>query len=118
MDRHTLRFYGYFKESCVETPLEAYRVRKVIIYFYLEDNSIQINEPKIINSGVPQGAFLKRQKVLRADGSGQHLGIFDFQIGQNVEIFGKNIHVNDCDQYTREFYENIGHPQSENETVE
>jgi hypothetical protein len=33
------------------------------------------------NSGVPQGAFLKRQKVLRADGSGQHLGILDFAVG-------------------------------------
>lgn len=46
MERHVLRFYGYFKESCVETSLETYRVRKLIIFYYLEDNSVSINEPK------------------------------------------------------------------------
>lgn len=29
LDRHVLRFYGYFKESVVESNLENYRVRKV-----------------------------------------------------------------------------------------
>ena len=41
-----MRFYGYYKESCVETPLEAYRVRKLTIFYYLEDNTIEIYEPK------------------------------------------------------------------------
>jgi len=40
MDRHVLRFYGYFKESTTESALEAYRMRKVIVFFYLEDNSV------------------------------------------------------------------------------
>jgi hypothetical protein len=51
LDRHVLRFYGYFKESVVESNAENYRIRKVrlfvtqlIVYFYLEDNSISINE--------------------------------------------------------------------------
>jgi hypothetical protein len=55
-----LRFYGYFKESVVESRLENHRIRKLIIYYYLEDRSIQIVEPKMVNSGSPQGAFLKR----------------------------------------------------------
>lgn len=55
-----LRFSAFFKESCVESGLESYRVRKVLIYFYLEDNSIEIIEPKQMNSGIPQGSFLKR----------------------------------------------------------
>jgi len=46
MDKHVLRFYGYFKESCVETPLEAYRIRKLNIFYYLEDDTVEINEPK------------------------------------------------------------------------
>ena len=28
------------------------------IYFYLEDDSIQVIEPKVNNSGIPQGLFL------------------------------------------------------------
>lgn len=58
-----LRFYGYFKESVVESRLENFRIRKLILYYYLEDNSVAIIEPKQMNSGIPQGAFLKRQKV-------------------------------------------------------
>lgn len=106
-----LRFYAFFKESCVESSLESYRVRKVIVMYYLDDNSIEITEPKQMNSGIPQGAFLKRQKVLRADGSGTHISLYDFQLGFDIEFFGKVFYVYDCDVYTREFYENIGIPQ-------
>jgi len=111
LDRQVLKFYGFFKESVVESPMENYRVRKLEIFFYLEDNSISITEPKLMNSGIPQGAFLKRQKVLRSDGSSKHLTVKDFKIGSEVHIFGKNILICGCDQYTREFYEGIGAPQ-------
>jgi len=46
MDRHVLRFYGYFKESVVESRLEQYRLRKLHIYYYLEDNSVSMLEPR------------------------------------------------------------------------
>ena len=41
-----LRFYAYFKESVVESRLENYRIRKVVIFYFLEDKSIMITEPK------------------------------------------------------------------------
>lgn len=77
----------------------------------MEDGSVSINEPKQTNSGIPQGAFFKRQKVLKADG--KFLSIFDFRIGQEVEIYGKTILIHDCDEYTREFYEKLNYPQPE-----
>jgi predicted HicB family RNase H-like nuclease len=49
-----LRFYGYFKEAVVESYMENHRVRKVIIYYYLEDDSIHVAEPKQDNSGICQ----------------------------------------------------------------
>jgi hypothetical protein len=42
-----LRFYGYFKESVVESRLENFRIRKLIVYYFLEDRSIMITEPKM-----------------------------------------------------------------------
>jgi len=69
LDKQVLRFQGYFKESVVESRLENYRMRKVTIFYFLEDKSIMITEPKQTNSGTPQGAFLKRQMVLKPDGS-------------------------------------------------
>ncbi|EGR31837.1 hypothetical protein IMG5_100900 [Ichthyophthirius multifiliis] len=118
MDRQTLRFNAFFKEICVETNLEQYRIRKVIVFYYLDDDSIQVNEPKQMNSGIPQGAFLKRQKILKSDGSGLHLNLYDLRIGQDIEFFGKNFHFYDCDQYTREFYENLGIPQGPSQDYE
>jgi len=48
-----LRLYGYFKESVVESRLENFRIRKVTIFYFLEDRSIMITEPKMVNSGTP-----------------------------------------------------------------
>ena len=49
-----LRWYGYFKEAVTESAVENYRVRKIVVFFYLEDNSCQVVEPKEDNSGLPQ----------------------------------------------------------------
>jgi len=113
LDRQVLRFYGFFKESVIENPNENFRVRNIDICYYLEDNSISMNESKQTNSGIPQGPFLKRQKILRNDGSGKFLNIQDFRIGQEIHLFGKNILLFGCDQYTREFFDNLGMPQND-----
>jgi len=101
LDKQVLRFYGYFKESVVESRLENYRVRNVVILYHLEDKSIQVTEPKLSNSGIPQGAFLKRQMVLKQDGSGTPFMPVDFGIGTDVSIYGRIIRIFACDDYTR-----------------
>ena len=61
-----------------------------------------VTEPKQVNSGTPQGAFLKRQVVLKPDGC--PFMPDDFSIGCDTGIFGRQIRIYDCDDYTREFY--------------
>lgn len=75
-DRQVLRFYAYFQESVVEDPTENFRVRQCVINYFLEDDTIYIYEPKVENSGLPQGVFLKRHKVPAADGC-LHWSAFD-----------------------------------------
>jgi hypothetical protein len=111
LDKHVLRFYGFFKESVTESAKENHRVRLIQIFFYLEDGSISATEPKLNNSGIPQGPFLKRQKVIKPNAGGQFFSIYDLRIGQEILLFGKNVLVYDCDQYSREFYDNLGLPQ-------
>ena len=50
-----LRFHAYFQESVHERAEEQFRVRRCTIYFYLEDDTIQVNESQQVNSGIPQG---------------------------------------------------------------
>lgn len=81
-----LRFYGYFKESVVESNIENHRIRKVILYYYLEDDSMHVAEPRQDNSGIPQvctcaaawaGASLVPAAIMRArtaDGAQPHAG--------------------------------------------
>jgi len=113
LDKQVLRFFGFFKESVVESRLENYRLRKITVYYYLEDNSIAMYEPREANSGAPQGIFLKRQMVLKNDGSSIPIAPYDFRVGEDIEIYGRIVRVYDCDQYTREFFENLGQPQDD-----
>ena len=62
-DKKVLLFMGYFKEPVHENSVENYRVRKVDVHYYLDDDTIYITEGKIENSGIPQGVFLKRHKI-------------------------------------------------------
>ena len=54
-DKQVLCFDAYFQEAVHEKREEQYRIRKCKIYFYLEDDSIQVIEPRDKNSGLPQG---------------------------------------------------------------
>lgn len=100
-----LRFFGYFKEAVVESRLENSRTRRVILYYYLEDKSIMLVEPKQVNAGTPQGAFIKRHVILKSDGSGLPFMPEDFGIGIDVAILAKQIRLYDCDDYTRLFFQ-------------
>jgi len=107
-----LRFYGYFKESVIESRLENYRIRKLILYYFLEDRSIMITEPKVVNSGTPQGSFLKRQMLLRQDGSQTPFEPSDFRVGLDIGICGRSIRIYDADENTRAFFDKLGQPQA------
>uniref|UniRef100_A0A7S0S6H3 EF-hand domain-containing protein n=1 Tax=Chlamydomonas leiostraca TaxID=1034604 RepID=A0A7S0S6H3_9CHLO len=107
-DRKVLRFYGYFKESVVESNIENHRIRKVILYYYLEDDSMHVAEPRQDNSGIPQGVFIKRHKLTKDDGV-SFFSPVDFNVGQEVTIYGRTFFLVDADTFTREFYkDNLG----------
>lgn len=105
-EKQVLRWYGFFQETVTERPEENSRYRHVYIMYFMEDGTVGINEPKVENSGMPQGTFLKRQKVCKEDG--MPLGPDDFHIGSDVTICGHTFHVCGCDRFTRWFFEENG----------
>lgn len=103
-----LQFQAFFQEPVVEDANENYRVRKCIVYYYLDDDTVHIIENKIENSGIPQGVFLKRHKVPKPEDSSQHYTWKDLNLGQNFGVYGRVFRIVDCDEFTRGFYRSEG----------
>ena len=47
---------------------------------------------------------MKRQVVVKQDGSDMPFEPSDFRVGCDIGICGRAIRIYDCDQYTREFF--------------
>ncbi|XP_074541642.1 EF-hand domain-containing protein 1 [Halichoeres trimaculatus] len=107
LDKKVLRFHGFFEESIPDSPDEEYRVRPVVIYYYLEDDSMSIFEPVVGNSGIPQGKRIKRQRLPKNE-KGDHYIWKDLNIGMNLEVYGVQYHITHCDNFTKDFMENEG----------
>jgi hypothetical protein len=71
-------------EAVHDSYLENFRVRRCEIYYYLEDDSMQIVEPKQENSGVPQGNFMKRHRVPKSEDD--YFTIQDIEVGCSIEL--------------------------------
>jgi hypothetical protein len=101
-DRKVMRFYAYFKEAVFSSQVENYRVRKCVIYYYLEDHSIHVAEPKIENSGIPQGVFIKRHRIPKSNN--EYVTLDDLAIGAELAIYGRVFRIIDVDDFTRSFF--------------
>ena len=113
MGRFFFEFRGnsaqaYFEEAVPGCKLRAKRVRKCMLYYYLEDDCLQIFEPCEENSGLPQGLSVRRHRVPKPDGS--YYGMSDLQIGAIIDVYRKMIHIHDCDDFTRKTLTERGLP--------
>jgi len=105
-----LRFNCYFQESVVERADEQFRIRECTLLYYLEDDTLQINESVTSNSGMPQGVLVRRQAVSKTGQLPSTLEeaelddtfqAIDFNVGKEVTIFGRTYRITDCDSFTR-----------------
>jgi hypothetical protein len=106
-----LCFFGYFKEAVHESYLENHRIRKVEMFYYLEDDAMQIVERKMENSGVPQGNFMKRHRVPKDDDPSEPDAFYtldDLTLGATISIYGRTFHIIDCNKSTRDYLASVG----------
>merc|ERR1711939_378452 len=106
LDRMVHRFFAFYKEAVHESRMENYRVRKVTVLYYLEDNTLQVNEPKEENSGIPQGSYIKRHHIPK--GRGEFYTVLDFQLGTDITFYGRTFRIVDCDAFTAQFLQENG----------
>ncbi|XP_039295468.1 EF-hand domain-containing family member C2 isoform X2 [Nilaparvata lugens] len=111
-DRQVLKFNAYFQEMIQEVAGYNHIVRKCFIYFFLEDGTIKVIEPKVPNSGIPQGCLMSRQR-LRHPHSEDFYDIIDLNVGKSVEFHGRVFKITDCDHFTRTFLNRLGIPVPE-----
>lgn len=104
-DRQVLKFDAYFQESVVENKTENFRIRFCQIFYYLTDGTIHVTEPKVENSGIPQGLFVNRQRIAKKLNSrgGECFTWEDFNLAQNITFYDRTFRIINCDQFTRDF---------------
>jgi len=108
-DRQVLRFYGYYQESVEETNGENNRKRYCTILFYLEDDTVQVNEKHTDNSGLNQGTLIRRHRVPKpAPDDDKFYTVEELNVGQEITLYGKTFYLTSCDEFTADFITKLG----------
>ena len=103
-----LRFYGYFQETVNDSAVEISRIRPVALLVWPLDGSMQLNEMKVKNSGMPAGTMIKRSMVQKEDCS--VLTLEEIRLGKVINVYNKLIKIVNCDGSTRRYFSNPTDP--------
>ncbi|RZC36583.1 EF-hand domain-containing family member C2 [Asbolus verrucosus] len=108
-DKQILCFDAFFQETLQEVRGAPFQVRRVKIYFFLEDGTIQVTEPKVENSGIAQGTLICRHRIrLPTPMDDNFYEMIDLNVGREVEFYGRIFKITNCDKFTRNFLNRCG----------
>lgn len=110
LENQVLRFYGFWQEQVDERNDENQRYRRIVLYYYLEDDTIQVIEPRVDNSGIWQGTLIRRHRIPLDSHDLSYIGPSNLHVGGSVPLYGKVCQLTDCDPFTRDWYESNGYP--------
>ena len=108
LDRKVLRFHAFFRDP---RGAPGFKVRKATILHYLEDGSTRVSEKRVENSGIVTGEICRRHRVPKKGGG--FYSLEDFDVGNDIEVFGRAYTIQDMDDFTREFYDLNAMPRAE-----
>jgi hypothetical protein len=112
-DREVLRAFGYFQDafkkelgpldsvSSQDSETTVYLTHKVTLFYYVADNTLEVIEQRVPNSGVLGGTLMGRRPCL--DDGGQPVSPRSLAVGTTLRLLGHNIHIVDCDARTKDF---------------
>ncbi|XP_012373313.1 EF-hand domain-containing family member C2 [Octodon degus] len=108
-NRQVLRFDAYVEDELLDKNQELYRIRYYKIYFYPEDDTIEVNEPEVGNSALPQGTNIRRHRIaLPPPNDDRFYTVYDFNINIDIVFYGRTFKIYDCDKFTKNFLKKIG----------
>lgn len=104
-DRQVLRFFATAEESS--------ETRFFILYFYLVDDTVQVEMCQDSKGSRPHVPFINRH--IATNGlTGNIISFPSLQVGERVEIFKHVFQLCACDAFTRDFLKENGCPQPAN----
>ncbi|XP_061842772.2 EF-hand domain-containing protein 1 [Nerophis lumbriciformis] len=108
LDKKVLCFKAYFEDKiCNSRDERKSYVRHVVIYYYLEDDTMSITEPWVPNSGILQGERIKRQRLPKKE-PGKYYHWKDLNLGIDLAVYGFKYHIAQCDLFTQNFMQRQG----------
>ena len=82
-------------------------MRYFVIQYFMEDDTIAIQEPPIRNSGFGGGQFLARTKIMK--NTEDKYTPYDLHVGATVQMLAHKFTIIDADDYTLNFMESRAH---------
>ncbi|VDM32033.1 unnamed protein product [Hydatigera taeniaeformis] len=117
-DKQVLCFEAYFQQAVHESRFEQYRVRRCQVLFYLEDDTIQVTEPRTLNSALPQGTIVRRHRIRKPPPYEDcFYTVEDFNVGIDLELYGRVYRLVACDKFTTNFLRKLGVKVNEAEPI-
>merc|ERR1711865_875648 len=90
----------------VDSPLNQNAERKFIVRYFLSDDTVEVFEPPVRNSGILGGKFMKRCKVHTPEGA--VLQPTDLVKGSVAQFSQTNFIIQGADEYTLKFLDTDG----------
>ena len=87
--------------SLMESDVSENNDRRLVIVFYLEDDSLRIFEPMVHNSGFAGGTFLSRKRY-KSSATNEYITADDLKPGALLEINKFKLRLQDSDKQTTE----------------
>ena len=92
-----------------DTPSLYGEVRRFVLHYYLADDTVEIVESYRSNSGRdPFPKLLNRQKLpvtWDKPGRKEFYTAADVMLGGTINVFGRDLLICDCDDFTKTFME-------------
>lgn len=79
-----------------------------MISYFLHDQSMQIHEQQIRNSGIVEGKFLIRGKY-RNESTGNYFHPTEFQLHSDIVINKYSFHIDGIDEGSRKYMAQVYH---------
>lgn len=110
MDKKVLQFTAYYKEPVYESQIETWRNRRLVISYYLSDQTMSIVEEKEDNTGLMGGPFLARARHIVNPGAFErYVEVEDLMPGKEIMLYNRHYHVCAVSGWTRDFCTNELH---------